>query len=135
MSNPLLINLIQLQFFTSSNLILAAALGTLIDTYVSKGDIKEATVYLDQLRYHYKKLDIKGHKTIYYSVKAKILKSSLRARDRIKAEDIFKEIAMDNTVLSENLIYAIIDLCDLYLTEHRITKDPEIINEIHTYIQ
>jgi tetratricopeptide (TPR) repeat protein len=114
---------------------LTTALGTLIDIYVSKGNIKEATVYLDKLRYHYKKLGTKGHKTMYNCCKAKILKSSLRARDRIKAEDLFKEIAMDNTVLNENRINAIIDLCDLYLTELRITNDPEIINEIYPYIR
>ncbi|MFX0037238.1 MAG: tetratricopeptide repeat protein, partial [Candidatus Hermodarchaeota archaeon] len=111
------------------------ALGTLIVIYVSKGDIKEAKVYLDQMREPSEKFDSKWIKTLYYSSKALILKSSLRARDRIKAEDIFKELAMDNTVLGESRIEAIINLCDLYLTELRITNDPEIINEIQPYIQ
>ena len=111
----------------------AGALGTLIDINVSKGDIKEAKVYLDQIGEHSEKS--KWIKTIYYNSKALILKSSLRARDRIKAEDILKELAMDNTILGEARIQAIIDLCDLYLTELRITNDPEIINEIHPYIQ
>ncbi|MFX1596394.1 MAG: tetratricopeptide repeat protein, partial [Promethearchaeota archaeon] len=111
------------------------ALGTLIATYVSKGDIKEAKVYLNQLRYHYKKHDTKRYRTLYYDSKAKILKSSLRARDRIKAEDIFKELALDNTLDGESRMDAIINLCDLYLTELRITNDLEIINEIHPYIQ
>jgi len=114
---------------------LAAALSTLIEIYVSKGDIKEAKVYLDQLRYHSKKLDFKRKKNTYYSSKATILKSSLRARDRIKAEDIFKKLAMDNTIFSYIRIEAIIDLCDLYLTELRITNDPDIITEIYPYIQ
>jgi len=117
------------------SLTLAVALGTLIDTYVSKGDIKEAKVYLDHLREHSEKFDSKWNKTLFYSAKALILKSSLRARDRIKSEDIFKELALDNTVAGESRIYAIIDLCDLYLTELRITNDPEIINEIQPYIQ
>ncbi|MFX1307447.1 MAG: tetratricopeptide repeat protein, partial [Promethearchaeota archaeon] len=69
------------------------ALGTLIVIYVSKGDIKEAKVYLDQMREPSEKFDSKWIKTLYYSSKALILKSSLRARDRIKAEDIFKELA------------------------------------------
>ncbi|MFX1464207.1 MAG: tetratricopeptide repeat protein, partial [Promethearchaeota archaeon] len=111
------------------------ALGTLIEIYVSKGDIKEAKVYLDQLRYFYKKHDTKRYKTLNYYFKAKILKSSLRARDRIKAEDIFKELALDNTLDGGSRIEAIINLCDLYLTELRITNDPEIINEIHPNIQ
>ena len=113
----------------------AGALGTLIEINVSKGDIKEAKVYLDRLREISEKFDSKWTSTFYYSSKALILKSSLRARDRIKAEDIFKELAMDNTLLGEPRITAIIDLCDLYLTELRITNDSEIINEIHPYIQ
>jgi len=112
-----------------------AALGTLIDINVSKGDIKEAKVYLNQLRGLSEKFDTKWIKTFYYDCKAEILKSSLRARDRVKAEDIFKELAMDNTLLAEPRIEAIINLCDLYLTELRITSDPEIINEIQPYIQ
>jgi tetratricopeptide (TPR) repeat protein len=117
------------------NLSLGVALETLIETYVSKGDIKEAKVYLDHLRYHTKKVDIERYKNLYYSSKAMILKSSLRARDRIKSEDLFKELAKENTVSGDRRIAAIINLCDLYLIELRITNDPEIINEIQPYIQ
>ena len=117
------------------NLTLAVSLATLIEINVSKGDIKEAKVYLDHLREHSEKFDSKWNKTIYYSAKALILKSSLRARDRIKSEDLFKELALDNTVAGEFRIDSIINLCDLYLTELRITNDPDIINEIHPYIQ
>jgi tetratricopeptide (TPR) repeat protein len=114
---------------------LAVVLATLIEINVGKGDIKEAKVYLDHLREHSEKFDIKPQKVLCRHSKALILKSSLRARDRVKAEDIFKELAMDNTINSDIRIQAIIDLCDLYLTELRITNDPEIINEIHPYIQ
>ncbi|MFX1498930.1 MAG: tetratricopeptide repeat protein [Promethearchaeota archaeon] len=122
-------------FKVKDNRYLVAVLGTLIKINVSKGDIKEANFYLDHLREHLEKFDIKPYKRYYQSLKAFILKSSLRARDRIKAEDIFKELAMDNTLLNQLRIEAIINLCDLYLTELRITNDPKIINEIHPYIQ
>ena len=122
-------------FKIKNNRHLAVVLGTLIETYVSKGDIKEAKVYLDHLRYHSKKIDTKNSKTFYYISKATILKSSLRARDRIKAEEIFNKLALDDTLLSEPRITAIINLCDLYLTELRITNDLEILNEIQPYIQ
>jgi tetratricopeptide (TPR) repeat protein len=112
---------------------LPVPLWSLIEILVGMGDIKEAKVYLDQLREKSEKFDIKPH--FYLYSKALILKSTLRARDRIKAEDIFKELAMDNTLLSELRINTIINLCDLYLTELRITNDVDIINEIHPYIQ
>jgi len=112
-----------------------AGVGTLIDINISRGDIKEAKVYLDQLRELSERFDSKSAKTYYHTSKARILKLSLRARDRIKAEDIFKELAMDHTLLGESRMEAIINLCDLYLTELRITNDPDIINEIYPYIQ
>jgi tetratricopeptide (TPR) repeat protein len=118
-----------------NNPFLTAVLGTLIEIYVSKGDIKESRVYLDHLREYSKKGDSKSRKIVYHHSKALVLKSSLRARDRIKAEDLLKEIVMDKTLLGYLRIEAIIDLCDLYLTELRITNDPEIINDIHPYIQ
>ncbi|MFX0024130.1 MAG: type IV pilus biogenesis/stability protein PilW [Candidatus Hermodarchaeota archaeon] len=114
---------------------MAICLATLIDNYISKGDIEDAKVYLDQLYKISKKMDTKLSKTVYLLEKALILKSSLRARERIKSEDLFKEIAMDNTVLSEHRIKAIINLCDLFLIELRITNDPDLINEINPYIQ
>jgi hypothetical protein len=111
------------------------ALGTLIEIYISRGDIQAAKISLEHLRNYSKKLDTKRYKAIYYASKANILKSSLRARDRIKAEDIFKELALDESILSEPRIEAIIGLCELYLTELRITNDPEILNELERYIQ
>ncbi len=114
---------------------LEVALGTLIDININKGDIKEAKLYLDQLRELSEKFDDKWTKTFYRLSEALILKSSLRARDRIKAEDILKELALNTTLLGEPRIEAIINLCDLYLTELRITNDSEIINEIHPFIQ
>ncbi|MFW9783563.1 MAG: tetratricopeptide repeat protein, partial [Candidatus Heimdallarchaeota archaeon] len=114
---------------------LPVGLASLIYIYNSKGNIKEAKVYLEQLRSLFKKLDDEISKTWYYSSKALILKSSLRARDRIKAEEIFKMLAMDDTLFGEARITAIIELCDLYLIELRITNDLEIINEIQPFVQ
>jgi len=114
---------------------LAYPLSTLIEIYIRKGNVKEAKVYLDQLRELIKKPDIKGFKYLYRLEQALILKSSLRARNRIKSEDIFKELAFDNTIPIEQRYDAIINLCDLFLIELRITNDPEIIDEIQPYIQ
>jgi len=119
----------------NNRFILANALGTLIEIYVGTGNIKEAKANLEILRDHVKEFDIEQNKTIYIFMKALLLKSSLRARDRIKSEDLFKGIALDDAIFSENRIDAIIHLCDLYLIELRITNDPEIINEIQLYIR
>ena len=114
---------------------LAVVLATLIEINVSKGDIKEAMDYLDLLRDHSEKFNSKLNKIFYQSSMALILKSSLRARDRIKAEDLLKELVMDKAIISYIRIDAIINLCDLNLTELRITNDIEIIKEIQGHIQ
>ena len=80
-------------------------------------------------------VDLKGSKLLYRFQKALILKSSLRARDRIKSEDLFKDLAFDDTTAIDHQIRAIINLCDLLLTELRITNDTELIDEIQPYIQ
>ena len=119
-----------------NNPFLVAVFGTLIEISIGKGDIKEAIMYLDKLREHLGKFDIsKRINKVYYSSKALILKSSLRARNRIKAEDLLKEMAMDKKIVGNFRIEIIIELCNLFLTELRITNDPEIINEIEPYIQ
>ncbi|MFX1356944.1 MAG: tetratricopeptide repeat protein [Promethearchaeota archaeon] len=114
---------------------LAYALGTLIEIYLGMGDINEAKVNLEIFHDYTKELDTERHKTLYNYSKASVLKASLRARDRIKSEDTFLSIALDHVRPSEQRIDAILNLCDLYLIELRITNDPEIINEIHPYIQ
>ncbi len=114
---------------------LSYPLGTLIEILISKGDIKEAKVYFEHLGELKEKLDTKSYKDHYRYTNALLLKSSLRARDRIKSEDIFKELASDKTNTQETRIGALISLCDLFLIELRITNNPEIIDEIQPYIQ
>jgi hypothetical protein len=120
-------------FKLKNNRYLGAVFWTLIEIYISKGDIKEAKAHLEQLRIHSEKFDIKPD--LHFYSKALILKSSLRARDRIEAEDMFKKLAFDKAIIGELRIEAIINLCDLYLTELRITNDIEILDEIDPYIQ
>ncbi|MFW9943301.1 MAG: hypothetical protein ACFFFT_19860 [Candidatus Thorarchaeota archaeon] len=115
--------------------VLSVLLATLIDIFISKGDIDETKVYLEQSRQLTEKIDTKYNEILYRHSKAMVLKSSLRARDRVKAEELLIELAMDKTIGAETRIKAIIDLCDLFLIELRITNDLEIIGEIQPFIQ
>jgi len=108
---------------------------TVIQAYIRIDNIKEAKFYLDQLHKLTNKPDLKGYRFLYLYQKAAILKLSLRARDRIKSEDIFKELAFDKTMTIEIRYDAIISLCELSLIELQMTNDPEIIDEIQPYIK
>ena len=114
---------------------LAFPLGNLIEIYLRKGEIKEAKVYYDQLRDLKKKNDTKINNEIYEMYTAEFLKTSLRSRNRIEAEDIFKKIAFDTTASHEGRIAALINICDLLLVELRLTNDVEVLDEIQPYIQ
>ncbi|MFX1234259.1 MAG: tetratricopeptide repeat protein [Promethearchaeota archaeon] len=114
------------------NIYYPTALGTLIEIFVGTGDIENAKAYLKNLCDYTEKF--KRNKTLYIYTKALLLKSSLRARDRIESEDLFKSIALNTEISSEQRIDAIINLCDLCLTELKMTDDLGIINEIQPYI-
>lgn len=115
--------------------LLSVPLGTLMDIYINKGDIKNAKLCLNHLGELKKKFNTKRVRDVYSYSKALLLKLSLRARDRIKSEDIFKELALDKSTTLEDRIGALINLCDLFITELRLTNYPEIIDEIQPYIQ
>jgi len=115
--------------------LLSYPLATLIEIYVSKGDIKDAELHFKHLSELKERINTTGFNSLYRYSNALLLKSSLRARDRIKSEDIFKKLASDKTSTHEVRIGALISLCDLFLIELRITNNPEIIDEIHPYIQ
>jgi len=71
----------------------------------------------------------------YYQVaKALILKKSSRLRDKVEAEEIFKNFVTEDTVDFQLTIIAFLNWCELLLYELSITNDPEILNEIQPII-
>jgi hypothetical protein len=54
----------------------------------------------------------------------------MRARDRIKAEDLFKEVMESNDAIDIYKFKALFGLSELLIVELRITNDVNIINEI-----
>ena len=111
------------------------ALATLIEIYIYKGDLIKAEEYLNKFRVHIERRDAEDDMPRYIYSKALILKSSLRAKNRVRSEDLFRSLALDDKCNAEYRIGAIINLCDLYLTELKITNDLEIIDELKPLIQ
>ena len=111
------------------------SLVTLIEAYVNRGEIKEAEKSLDIFRDYIEERDTANDKSRYIFSKALILKSSLRSRNRVKSEELFMSLAQDDSCLAEYRIDALINLCDLYISELEITNDLEILDEIQPFIQ
>ncbi|MFX0000900.1 MAG: tetratricopeptide repeat protein [Candidatus Hodarchaeota archaeon] len=108
--------------------------GLLIDSYLGKGDTINAKYYFQLMSDLIEKDKQSYSELLYHYYKALILKTSLRARDRIEAEDLFKQVAEEKENF-QFVIKAIINICDLLLIELRITNDSDIINEINPYIK
>ncbi|MBY8986875.1 MAG: tetratricopeptide repeat protein [Candidatus Lokiarchaeota archaeon] len=113
-------------------------LGILIESLLCKNDIVNAKFYFQKMS------DLKGkdisegniNRYIFMYCKALILKTSLRAKDRVKAEEILKNIIdeKDKETNFQIMIKSLLSICGLLLIELRITNDIDILNEIKPYI-
>ena len=113
---------------------LAVDYDILIRILIDKGDLVRAQQALHDLEYLNSQLKDKQVNLIYLLVKALILKTSLRARDRGKAEEILKQLLEDENLHYELTRSALLSLCELLLTELRITNDPGVLDELNQFI-
>jgi len=108
-------------------------IATMLEVAVNKGDLELAQDYLTDLEQINVKEENEWINLLYRGSKALILKTSPRAKNRVEAERIYKEIIEE---LGDD--FAIIDiflqLCELLLYELQITSDLEVLNEIEYYI-
>ena len=112
-------------------------LGILIESLLCKNDLVNAKFYFQKMSDLSNKNISEGNISTYFFMycKALILKTSLRAKNRIEAEQIFKNIIEKSEKANFQLIIkSLLNLCGLFLIELRITNEIEIINEIKPYI-
>ncbi|MHA1986402.1 MAG: hypothetical protein ACW98D_07180 [Promethearchaeota archaeon] len=100
---------------------------------IEEDDIELGKQYFQKLKDIYNKKKEKRIKGYYLSIKAFLLKKSPRLRDRVKAEEIYKQIIEEFSYLGPNF-QAYIQLCDLLLMELGFTNNVEVIEEINDYI-
>lgn len=95
--------------------------------------IKENFSHLEKLyNQHYNKF--KEIDEYFRVAKALILKKSPRMRDKVKAEEIFKEFVINGTTDFQLTIIALLNLCELLLDELSINNDPDVLEEIQPII-
>ncbi|MHA1475857.1 MAG: hypothetical protein ACTSQ5_11810, partial [Promethearchaeota archaeon] len=66
--------------------------------------------------------------------KALMLKNSTRMRDKVKAEEIFKDFVIKGSADFQLTIMALLNLCELLLDELSINNDPNVLEEIQPII-
>ena len=106
----------------------------LIQTLIDKGDLERAQQSLHILEQLNNKLKDKKVNLVYLYNKALMLKTSPRARNRGKAEEILDLILEDEDSSFGLILEALINLCELLLTELRMTNDLEVLEEINPLI-
>jgi len=106
----------------------------LIQILIDKGDLKRAQNSLRDLEQLNNQLKDKPINLIYLLDKALVLKTSSRALNRGKAEELLKQILEDKDifyVLKEKVLLA---LCELLLIELQMTGDLEVLEEVESLI-
>ncbi|MFX1478823.1 MAG: tetratricopeptide repeat protein [Promethearchaeota archaeon] len=135
-------NLETLEKFLSYNYT-GSVFTSIIYYYLENKNLEKAQMYLQRFHKYIEKSKGDENFPSYKLAKALILKSSTRTRDRAEAEILLKEVINltqtrkltdVNSSIDESK-YAIMLLCDLYLTELRSTNDLKILDDIQPLIR
>jgi len=113
---------------------LAGDYDSLIQILIDKGDLERAQTSLHDLEQLNTKLKNKQINLMYLFDKALLLKTSSRALNRGKAEEILKQLLEEEVLVYESRLEALLNLCELLLTELSMTNDLEVLEELHQFI-
>ncbi|MFX1349016.1 MAG: tetratricopeptide repeat protein [Promethearchaeota archaeon] len=102
--------------------------------YIAKGDLEQAQKYFQRLEHLNKQINNRVSNLSCLFNNALLLKASHRFRNKIEAEEILKQILEEENLPIDNEVYTLIQLCDLFFTELRVTNEPEILEEIKPVI-
>ncbi|MFX1316994.1 MAG: tetratricopeptide repeat protein [Promethearchaeota archaeon] len=107
---------------------------SLIQILIDMGNLERARNLLRDLEQLNGVLKDKIVNLVYLFDKALLLKTSPRARNRVKAEELLRKILEEEDLAIDILIMVLLNLCELLLAELQITNDVEIIEEIKPFI-
>ncbi|MFW9818841.1 MAG: tetratricopeptide repeat protein [Candidatus Thorarchaeota archaeon] len=113
---------------------LESCLYNLVFITLEKGDDELAQKYFHRLENMYNQKKGVHIELFYKYLKALMLKRSTRIRDKAKAEELLKQIIETEAIYLEVTRDALVCLCDLLLSEFRISKNNEVFDEINVYI-
>jgi tetratricopeptide (TPR) repeat protein len=110
------------------------SLDSLFHLALEKGNIEDAQKYLKQLKLISENVTSADVEITYRVDQAIFLKLSPRSLNRGKAEEILKEVVDGETINYSANLNALVNLCDLLLSELNNTGILEIIDELNSYI-
>lgn len=107
---------------------------TLFQLALDMNDLDKAQRYLNRMKQITDQTESKLMHQAYNIDRAIYLKNSPRAFNRGKAEEILKQLIREGISRYELLQDALLNLCDLLLTELCATNDSEILTDLEGYI-
>ncbi|MFW9993627.1 MAG: tetratricopeptide repeat protein, partial [Candidatus Odinarchaeota archaeon] len=111
---------------------ISITLHNLIESSIRWKSVEAAQPYLQKLQeISEKEKDNKAINLIYRVSKAVILRKSDRVVTRAEAQQIFQQIAEEETVIHEHKYGAMLNLCEMLIEELRSSGDEEILDEIN----
>ncbi len=111
-----------------------SVLDSLFHLTLDMNDLKKAEQYFNRIKQINDQEEDKFFNYIYRIDSAEYLKKSPRALNRGKAEEILKQVVEEEILNYELFVIALLNLCDLLLFELRATGEPEILDELQSYI-
>lgn len=115
------------------NSFMAWPLFHLISIAIDTASFDRAQLYLQRLQQLNEQEDNKRISMIYRVAEALVLKTSPRARHRVKAEELLEQVAKEE-VVHATTVTARLNLCDLLLAELRTSDDPDLLGEVQTHV-
>ena len=113
-----------------NNVYISGSLYSLISAALVKPDLEKAQHYLKRLEQISNQEDNKLVNLYFRLSKALMLKISPRVLNLVKAEEILRQIIDEDIIHFECTIVALLNLCDLLLSELRMTNDMVVLTEI-----
>jgi len=107
---------------------------SLFEVYLNMDSLEKAQQCLDRMKQFGDQIEFDPDGTFYRLSKAEMLKRMPQKINHLKAKEILKQIIDEESPFSGLYYPALIDLCDLYLTELRETNDLKAIDEVQPYI-
>ena len=107
---------------------------SLFQILIDMGDLERARNSLRDLEQLNSQLKDKIVNVVYLFDKALLLKTSPRARNRVKAEELLRQILEEEDLHIDILLGVLLNLCELLLAELQMTNEVEILEEIKHFI-
>jgi len=109
-------------------------LSSLFDAYLKSNSLEKAQQCHDQMGNLIKARNFKFNEVIYRLQEAALLKKEVNEISLIKAETILKEVTDKETTFIEFKLFALVQLCDLYLLRLKISSNLKELDKLDPYI-